>query len=279
LFDQAWAFARDLFLNERPAAFWESWRRRPGALRDEEDALMKIAEMLAALEETYTRLRTPEETLERYFARRPDSAELKAGSTPEANRSVIARRLGENLAYLRLADFRSPDIASIVRQILEEFGDSPGLVLDLRGNPGGLKDEARKVAEMLVPPDTLLEIERSRSGDARVRAGPRAGVFPDRPLVVLVDGETGSAAESLAQILQSSGRATVLGDRTRGKGVGQAVCLLPGGYSLLVTASQSIDAAGSPLHGRGVVGRPPPERPDSSDPALDEARELLKSPP
>ena len=276
LYDQTWEFARDMFLGDVPAADWEKWRRRPGEIRGgEEEVLPRVADFLASLAERYTRLRTPEETLDVYFSRRPDAPDLVAGRTSDANRAVIARRLGENLAYLKLADFQTPEIAAVVRQILQELKDAPGLVLDLRGNPGGLKDEARKVAEMLVAPGTPLEIEERRDGAAAVRAGDEAGLYPDRPLVVLVDGDTASAAESLAGMLQSSGRATIVGDPTRGKGVSQAVRLLPGGYSLLVTAGQSFDPSGVPLHGRGVIPGTSGEGPEAADPALEKARDLL----
>lgn len=278
MYDLAWEFARGSFLQERPESFWESWRRRPGQLGGEEEALARIADLLSALEEPYTRLRAPAETIERYFSRQPDSPELVAGKTPEANRSVIARRLQENLAYLRVADFQSPEIAAIVRQILEEFRDAPGLVLDLRGNPGGLQDEARKVAEMLLPPGTPLEVEERRDGAAVVRSGPEGGLYTDRPLVVLVDEGTGSAAEALASALKGSGRATVVGDSTRGKGVSQAVRLLPGGFSILITAGQSFDTSGRPLQGRGVEPDPAPPSPSTADPALDRARDLLAPP-
>jgi tetratricopeptide (TPR) repeat protein len=283
LYDEAWRFARDMFLEDLPPARWEAWRRRPGELRGgEAQALPRIADLLASLEERYTRLRTPEETVEHYFSRRPDSSALVAGKTSEANRAVIARRLSENLAYLRLADFNSPEVSQVVKEVLQALKDAPGLVLDLRGNRGGLKDEARKVAEMLVPPDTLLEVEQSREGARSVRSPLGAGIYPDRPLVVLVDEDTASAAEALAGMLQSTGRATVVGDQTRGKGVSQAVRLLPGGYSLLVTASRTFDAAGRPLQGRGVVPQVPVAAPagqsETSDPALEKARDLLGSP-
>ena len=281
MYDLAWSFALEVLLEEPTSHRWEQWRRRAGALPgDQERALSEIARLLSAFEERYTRLRTPEQTLEKYFWRRPDSPELTAGRTSEANRAVIARRLGENLAYLKLADFQTPRVAAVVKEILAQLGDSSALVLDLRGNPGGLKDEARKVAELLVQPDTLLEIEQRREGRDEVRAGPDAGLYTESPIVVLVDENTASAAEALARMLQSTGRATIMGDVTRGKGVSQAVRLLPGGYSLLVTASKSLDASGRSLHGQGVGPEViPAEASGDEDPALDRAREWLQPEP
>ena len=281
MYDLAWSFALEVLLEDRPSHQWVQWRRRAGALPGgQERALSEIARLLSAFEERYTRLRTPEETLEKYFWHRPDSPELKAGRTSELNRSVIARRLGENLAYLKLADFQSPRLAAVVKEILAQLGDSSALVLDLRGNPGGLKDEARKVAELLVQPDTFLEVEQRREGSDEIRAGPDAGLYTESPIVVLVDENTASAAEVLAEMLQSSGRATVMGDVTRGKGVSQAVRLLPGGYSLLVTASKTLDASGRSLDGRGVIPQVfTEEGSGEEDTALDKAREWLQQEP
>ncbi|MEE9230516.1 MAG: S41 family peptidase [Acidobacteriota bacterium] len=281
MYDLAWSFALEVLLEDPVSHEWGQWRRRAGALPgDQERALSEIARLLSAFEDRYTRLRTPEQTLEKYFWRRPDSPELRAGRTNEANRSVIARLLDENLAYLKLADFQTPRLAAVVREILAQLGDSSALVLDLRGNPGGLKDEARKVAELLVQPDTLLGVEQRRGGSDEIRAGPDAGLYSEAPIVVLVDENTASAAEALARMLQSTGRATIMGDVTRGKGVSQAVRLLPGGYSLLVTASRSLDASGRPLDSQGVVPEITPEEGSGKeDPALQKAREWLQPEP
>jgi carboxyl-terminal processing protease len=161
--------------------------------------------------------------------------------------------------------------------VLEGLKDAPALVLDLRGNPGGLKDEAQAVAELLLPPGTPLLLEEQREGGSTTRAGPGAGADSERPMVVLVDERTGSAAEILAGALQSAGRATVVGETTRGKGVSQAVRLLPGGYSLAVTAARTFDPTGRPLD-EGVQPQTGPAEPGSADPALDKAREILEKP-
>ena len=92
--------------------------------------------------------------------------------------------------------------------------------------------------------------------------------------MILTDRRTGSAAEKLAAGLQGSGRATVIGEETFGKGVGQVSRLLPGGGMVLVSAVENLTLGGRSLEGRGVV----PDVPEGGDVSLEKAKELLRKP-
>ncbi len=118
------------------------------------------------------------------------------------------------------------------------------LVLDLRGNGGGILDQAVKVAEKFLPAGSVILTQRGRTpADSRTwRAGkPR---YETLPLVLLVDENTASAAEVLAGALQDNDRALIIGRKTFGKGLVQNVLDLPQGTGLTLTAARYFTPTG-----------------------------------
>ena len=128
-----------------------------------------------------------------------------------------------------------------------------GVVLDLRGNRGGLLGQAVAVASAFLAEGVVAQTGGRHPDAARtyVSAGPdlARGV----PLVVLVDGRTASAAEIVAAALSDRGRGVVVGSATTGKGLIQAVVPLPNGGELLVTWSRVLAPRGWPIQGLGVL--------------------------
>lgn len=112
------------------------------------------------------------------------------------------------------------------------------MVLDLRGNGGGILEQAVKVAEKFLPAGSTIVSQRGRySNDERTwRAGKSR--FESMPLVLLVDENTASASEVLAGALQDNDRALVVGQKTFGKGLVQSVLNLPEGAGLTLTAAR-----------------------------------------
>lgn len=112
------------------------------------------------------------------------------------------------------------------------------LVLDLRGNGGGILDQAIKVAEKFLPPGTTIVSQRGRSADdARVWKASKVR-YESMPLVLIVNENTASASEVLAGALQDNDRALIIGHRTFGKGLVQSVLNLPEGAGLTLTAAR-----------------------------------------
>ncbi len=161
------------------------------------------------------------------------------------------RRDGREFAVVRLAGFTSGahgEVYAAVRRALESGAD--GLVFDLRGNGGGLVEEARLVASAFLP-DGEVVTTRGRAVPERVYRASGDPIAPELPLVVLVDEATASASEIVAGALQDRDRARVVGQRTFGKGVFQEVLELPGGRALDLTVGQYFTPDGRNL-GRGV---------------------------
>ena len=110
-----------------------------------------------------------------------------------------------------------------------------GLVLDLRGNPGGLTAEAHSLINMFIPAGDLFFFSRHRKVVKRHTADPAQASFADLRLTVLVDKKSASSSEIVAGSLKQRGRATLVGEKTFGKGIGQSNFNLPDGSGFRLT--------------------------------------------
>jgi carboxyl-terminal processing protease len=138
-----------------------------------------------------------------------------------------------------------PDFAQALERVLAE--GARGLVLDLRGNPGGLVDQAAEVVSAFLPAgQPVVEIrERRRAEIVRTR---RSFANLERPVVVLVDETSASAAEIIAGALQDHDRALVVGGLSYGKGLAQSVFPLDGGWALKLTTAKWYTPVGRSIH-------------------------------
>ena len=150
----------------------------------------------------------------------------------------VAEVGGEKVGYVRMLSFSEgahDQLARAVRKVEREGGE--GLVLDLRGNPGGLLQEAVLSASVFLPKDRVVVRTSSRSEGDRVYE-TTGGNLPRRPLVVLIDRGTASAAEILTAALADDAGAPVVGTRSFGKGVFQEEKGLANGGALKLTVGE-----------------------------------------
>lgn len=125
-----------------------------------------------------------------------------------------------------------------------------GILLDLRGDPGGLLDEAVATASAFLPGGPVLTFDRTGAGPERLYAA--LGGDAVTPLVVLVDGGTASAAEAVAGSLRDRDRAVIVGSRTFGKGSVQEPLLLADGSAIELTIGRYRTPSGRSLEGAGI---------------------------
>ncbi|HWH95456.1 MAG TPA: S41 family peptidase [Baekduia sp.] len=159
---------------------------------------------------------------------------------------------GRKLAVISLTQFSSGahgELTAALRKAQKD-GDK-GVVLDLRGNPGGLVTEAQLVASAFLK-DGKIVTTKGRSVPTRTLSATGDPVAPGTPLVVLVDRNSASAAEIVAGALQDRKRAELVGTRTFGKGVFQEVLELSNGGALDITAGQYFLPSGRNLGGKGT---------------------------
>jgi carboxyl-terminal processing protease len=159
---------------------------------------------------------------------------------------------GRRIGYLRLTAFgagATQNLRGALRRT-EAQGVS-GLVLDLRGNPGGLVDRGIAVASLFLHRGVIVTIVGGHRAKEvyRARGGLDATALP---LVVLVDGTTASAAEIVAAALKDHRRALIVGEPTFGKALVQSVQPLPNGAALKLTIARYLTPNGTDISGAGV---------------------------
>lgn len=150
------------------------------------------------------------------------------------------------IAYVRVGSFNNQNTGREVDEVFQKLGEDSikGLILDLRGNQGGLVSEAVSVAGRFLKTGQTVVSHRGRASAEQVfRAAPN-GTRHNYPMVVLVNRFSASAAEIVAGALQDHDRAWVLGESTFGKGLVQAQFPLSEGAALLLTIARYYTPSG-----------------------------------
>ena len=152
-----------------------------------------------------------------------------------------------NTGYIQLTSFINKSPAE-VKTALEEFKADPrvkNIVIDVRGNGGGLVESAVDILSYFVPKGTEVVRMRGRNpSDERVYKTTRSPLFPDIPLAILIDGATASASEILAGAVQDLDRGVLVGSRSFGKGLVQTTRPLPFSGVLKVTVAKYYTPSG-----------------------------------
>lgn len=154
--------------------------------------------------------------------------------------------VGDKIGYIRLRKFSesaSPELASALKDLSSQ-GIS-GLILDLRGNPGGLLSQAVEVAGLFLDGKKLIMETRGQDPGLNQKFfSDRKALLPDLPLAVLVDQGSASASEIVAGAIQDWDRGVIIGDTTFGKGMVQSVLELEQGLALKLTTAKYFTPSG-----------------------------------
>jgi carboxyl-terminal processing protease len=199
--------------------------------------------------------------------------------------SVESRMLESGVGYVKINDFGEKTDSELRQQLRDLLTQEPrGLVLDLRGNPGGYLTTAIDVASEFIPNGVVM-LERFGDGAEKTYRAQSGGVAADLPLVVLIDKGSASASEIVAGAVQDRERGLVVGEPSYGKGSVQIPRQLSGenGGELRVTIARWLTPNGHWIHGEGitpdvVVERTAEDRAAGRDPQLEKAIELLTNP-
>ena len=167
---------------------------------------------------------------------------------------VTAERV-DDVLIIRIPSFTAQTERQVAAALLGALSqETPkAVLLDLRGNRGGLLSQAAAVADVFLGPGEAFRTLGRHPEASRIYITAGRDLAEGLPMVVLVDGRTASSAEIVAATLSDRGRAAVIGTSTTGKGLVQLVVPLPDGGELLMSWSRLIMAAGWPLQGVGVL--------------------------
>ena len=161
------------------------------------------------------------------------------------------------IAIFQIASFNQNTTQQIVEDLgrLErEMGSRlSGIVLDLRGNPGGLLDQAVSLTDVFISKGPIVSTVGRHPASHQFFEASGVSMVPQIPIVVLINGASASSSEIVAAALQDVGRAVVIGSASYGKGTVQTVLRLPNDGELTLTWAQLVAPSGYFLHEHGVV--------------------------
>src|SRR5262249_45892544 len=169
--------------------------------------------------------------------------------------SAVGKAGEETVAYIRLKQFQEGPHDELLRVTgklrAESKNPLSGVLLDLRNNPGGLVDEAEAVADEFLSSGAIYST-RHRGKIVEEAMAHDGGAFASLPVVVLVNEDSAGSAELVAGALQDSGRGTVVGAPTFGKGSVQTIFDLPGGAGMRLTTMRYYTPKGRSIQAEGV---------------------------
>lgn len=198
--------------------------------------------------------------------------ELSNPPVPEfkPKRAFYGRLLENDVLYMRLGAINKYTGENVSRSLTEHSGVK-GLIIDLRGNPGGMLQEAVRVAGLFID-GGIVASSKGRSPDSTEYYNAPAGdVLDNKPIVVLIDGQTASSAEVLAAALQEQSRAVVVGTGSYGKGTVQKLIKLSNDSRLALTNGIIYTPSGNKLAGIGVL----PDICTSGEPETRDAEKII----
>jgi carboxyl-terminal processing protease len=193
-----------------------------------------------------------------------ERAEIKVDSVKDA------KMLQDGIGYIRITQFNEPTADEFEKALQELEGQGmDALIIDLRNNPGGLLESARKIASKFIPAGDLIVSTEGRDLTQKlVYKSDRGKKRLTMPLVVLVNGGSASGSEIVAGALQDLKRAVLVGETTFGKGSVQSILQLPDGSAVRLTTAKYYTPSHKVIHEHGVV-------PDISVPVSEEDERKL----
>ena len=162
--------------------------------------------------------------------------------------------LQNNIGYIKVSSF-DDDCAKEFKQTYNELNKSnklKGLIIDLRNNGGGIVDEALDMADLILDKDKIELISTNKNGEEEIKKSKSNPVI-NVPIVVLVNGNTASASEIFAAALKENGKATIVGEKTYGKGVIQELISLRDGSGIKVTIEEYLTPNRNKINKVGIT--------------------------
>ncbi|MEO5627900.1 MAG: S41 family peptidase [Candidatus Saccharimonadales bacterium] len=228
-----------------------------------EKAGLKPKDVIVEIDGTSTAGMTVSEAVQKIRGPKDSSVKLKIirGSTPvevtivrqDISIPSVNSKVENGIGYLTISRF-GEDTASLAKAAAEDFKQQnvKGVVVDVRSNPGGLLDAAVSVSSLWLPKGTTVLTERRDGLVTNTFKAEGGDVLKGIPTVVLIDGGSASASEILAGALKDNGAASLVGEKSYGKGSVQQLIKLDGGGVLKVTIARWFTPGGKNIDKAGI---------------------------
>jgi carboxyl-terminal processing protease len=170
-------------------------------------------------------------------------------------KSVKSKPMGDGIGYVKLNQFQQDtdsELEKALQALTKEKGGLKGLVLDMRNNPGGLLDQAVKVADKFIDSGLIVYTDGRIENQKFKYSAHKEGTYMGFPMVVLVNAGSASASEIVAGALQDHGRAILLGAQTFGKGSVQTIIPMEDGSALRLTTARYFTPNGRSIQAKGI---------------------------
>ena len=166
-------------------------------------------------------------------------------------KTVKSSILDNHIGYIKIISFMSGTTPNEFIEALDNTKNTDSLIIDLRGNTGGLLDNAVFIADRFINSGTIVDIIY-RNGYKKTIKANGEGILAEKPIVILVNGASASASEILSGALKDSHRATLVGRKTFGKGLVQKVVPLPNQTGVNVTIARYLTPNGTDINKLGI---------------------------
>ena len=196
-------------------------------------------------------VRGPENTVVQLTIMRNKDKFVKRVMRKEIKIKTVKSSVDKNIGYIQISSFLGNSTPNEFIDAVEKTKNTQGLILDLRGNTGGLLPNAIFIANLFIPEGNLVSIVGRNNYRYDIYAQD-AEFEIDKPMIVLVDGSSASASEILSGALKDYKRAKLLGTRTFGKGMVQKIIPLPNETGLNLTIAKYLTPNGEDINERGI---------------------------
>lgn len=251
------------------------------------DKILKVGDKIIAdfsIEEAVNLIRGPKNTEVKMTILSEGDNETKEISITRMTitlDSVVLEFKENQVAYLKINQFSQDtdkEFSRAVEKIIAQ--KSPGIILDLRNNPGGLLDKSISIASYLIPENKVVVIEEDSAGKKDNLNTLGGDKLSHLPIVVLIDKGSASASEILAGALKDNRGITLIGEKSFGKGSVQQLMDLPGGSSVKITVAKWLTPKGEYIMEKGIepdikVEMTREDYEKKRDPQLEKASEIL----
>ncbi|MFI5322379.1 MAG: S41 family peptidase [Thermodesulfobacteriota bacterium] len=252
--------------------------------RDQIIAIEGTSTQGMVVQEAVKLLRGPMGTPVKFTIRREGVAEPKVFTLIREKivvRSVKSKLLDNGIGYVRLSQFQdhsSQELRDAIKGLEARNGkDLSGLVFDLRNNPGGLLTEAIDIVDQFIDSGLIVSVKGRTPEQTREYYATKNGTFLAFPVVILVNDGSASASEVVAEAMQDSKRAVILGTKTFGKGSVQTIIKLDDGSGLKLTTAKFYAPSGRSINEVGVTPDIKVENTGDHDKQLESAVNILKT--